>query len=549
MVASSWAVCTAKIKSSAPRSSISMTPKELCEYDDLASSLILDPYLGFTTHKMNVRFRPSKGRSSELSKIIKQFKRTVNYDQALYHLLNQERTSLYFLNKSLQQKLAFKAHLLRYLAMFDPNCGYEVKKCTRYSLENVGAKIVATREWSKHDKISMLIGCIAELTREEEGQLLSPGVNDFSVMYSTRKNCAQLWLGPASFINHDCRPNCCFVPTGRDTACIKALRDIECGEELTCYYGESFFGEKNCLCECETCERRKTGAFTTSKTGNSPHKIFSSKYGLRETDKRLNRLRRSKGKSPDVELEITEGKRDQSPLSDYEYIPSISECGSYDSDSNSISSEDTFIGIRWAPQKNTQKSAKKRTGRKRGAATAGEAPASSPKKNKLDPFQSDGIEDLTYARLKAVENYRALVKSAKACLKPEGVRDLGDFVTGNALNEVPREIPAMVTPQAQEPLPTSRRRRKCTPVKLSEYTATQPYTHKSEVVVPKYEQATKPVILPLKISIRPIGRSNCRTYAEIVSRTESKRSTSSFRPYPGQGAERPSSPLRRSPRF
>ncbi|KAL2919815.1 histone lysine methyltransferase Set9 [Polyrhizophydium stewartii] len=146
----------------------------------------------------------------------------------------------------------FREHARRYFAIYSPRAGFELDLSARYpNSKKSEARLVATKAWNPGDEIHCCTGVFTELTEEEEETLEH---RDFSVMFSTKRDCFGLFLGPARFANHDCASNCKFIPLGQSSneICFKVVRPIQVGEEITCDYGESYFGENNCECMMES---------------------------------------------------------------------------------------------------------------------------------------------------------------------------------------------------------------------------------------------------------------------------------------------------------
>ncbi|GAA5887805.1 hypothetical protein JCM5296_001773 [Sporobolomyces johnsonii] len=245
---------------------------------------------GRATGKMNKHNRELRMHDSEVvdaKALVTQLRKgTITVTAGLDALL--ALPSVRAFNKKWDDEPLFANHAKRYVLAFRPECGIAFHETDRYknpaglkgakakkNLSAIAARrdpstfievgVFATRSFKKGEVIN-LRGGIADLTEEEDDELRdSGGRSDFSVLWSERKNCFCLLLGPARFVNHDCRNNVEFQLVGSNMT-FKVLEDIEKDEEIFTHYGAHYFEMDNASCLCATCEQLKQGAFAPASS-------------------------------------------------------------------------------------------------------------------------------------------------------------------------------------------------------------------------------------------------------------------------------------------
>ncbi|KAI6233654.1 [Histone H4]-N-methyl-L-lysine(20) N-methyltransferase [Aphelenchoides fujianensis] len=300
---------------------------QLCQFDDMCNMLFVDSMFGFRTHKMDIDLNwqdLTENESTALAYALKEFILSQNQEAIFQQILTLSTVSR-FISELKEENEEFPslffAHMLRYLNLYSVESSYTVQPCYRFGSEsNAGGSLIATRSIKKDTTIGRVVGILAVLTDDEEKRIIRKGDNDFSIMYARRYKQYRLWLGPGSYMNHDCHPNAAFV-AGSVGVGLNAIRDIRQGEEITCSYGPHFFGRENKHCECGTCEREGKGNFRKkTKRFDILDREVQTGYSLRhrsQTSRPGEMFEGSAYVSDGVEALLTPEKL----LSYFEYLP------------------------------------------------------------------------------------------------------------------------------------------------------------------------------------------------------------------------------------
>jgi uncharacterized protein len=131
------------------------------------------------------------------------------------------------------------------------------KKPYRVGRSRTGLGLFATKPIKKGTKIIRYFGPLLDCKKKKDDAIENKylfELNDrWTIDGSVRKNIAR-------YINHSCKPNAeSDVKPRKRKVFIRAIKDIEPGEEINYDYGTDYFKAylKPIGCKCEACERKR----------------------------------------------------------------------------------------------------------------------------------------------------------------------------------------------------------------------------------------------------------------------------------------------------
>ncbi|KAJ5117787.1 hypothetical protein N7448_011419 [Penicillium atrosanguineum] len=232
-----------------------VSPATIAKMDDTAIGLVIDkmslPQVTFPgiTRKSSVRYCPPRTVDKEATKMILKKNKSFNIEHVQRKILRMS-----CLKKSISQSEWFHRQLQKYIRIYHPDCPFKIAESEQLSGLEPEAAVFAKHSFQRGQTIAFLSGVIVPLTKKEELEL-EKSEKGFSLL-SSRSRAAAMFLGPARFVNHDCKANAEIVRAERSRAHIVALKEIQQGEEITVFYGEHYFGKDNYECLCRSCTAR-----------------------------------------------------------------------------------------------------------------------------------------------------------------------------------------------------------------------------------------------------------------------------------------------------
>ena len=180
----------------------------------------------------------------------------------------------------------------------------------RIGRSKTGLGLFATKPIKKGEKIIRYFGPILDSKKEDEDAIenkyLFELTNRWTIDGSVRENVAR-------YINHSCKPNAeSDVKPRKRKVFIRAIKNIEPGEEISYDYGTDYFKAylKPIGCKCEACEKKRAKKRAEARA----EKARVKEKEERKAEKRANKTKSKKASKAKSTAAPGKAKRDSTSI-------------------------------------------------------------------------------------------------------------------------------------------------------------------------------------------------------------------------------------------